>query len=180
MGKTRFGLTQVATFGLRGQAEHGRIAGRRPTTLPQESRQVGEVGIVTSNGEIPRVSVTLLLKDVQDLALTGSLLGLQPLRTHTKGEPRTTPTGRKLEGRYPEAMWTYVWRIGRDQDVVEQLKAIVECVAKASSIIMQARANGVAELIVRIQGPGHIGFDIPNQIVARIGEIGLALGFEVF
>lgn len=116
-----------------------------------------------------------------DLSDLGGVIGVARGGGYRAGDPRSSPSGRKLEGVYRESFWqgTQVYGLGAGfSDVVSLFVAAVE------ANVDQARERFGAdlrwEIYVQHYANRNHGGTLPAALLARMGALEIALDLEVF
>lgn len=157
---------------------------RRATTPDLDDRQDDAARTVSKprKGADERVGVTLLVRHPNaDLRELLRILDLKPYRAWKRGDAITTPKGTVMPGKYSDSRWNHVWRLRRRETFPTKLREIVDQIAVGEKQLRQVgKSGGDAQLIVRISGFNHLGDTIEADVLGRMSDLGLSLGFEVF
>ena len=133
--------------------------------------------------EIRRVDVELLIRHP---SLTppeiAAALGLEGHFTHCVGDRRKTPKGTLLEGVYAETSWRHGIRHElRTQHFAAKVAELVDRLLPHRAFLHKLHATGgSAEIIVQFLGDGYHGDDLPVETLAKMVDLQLDLGLEVF
>lgn len=124
----------------------------------------------------------LIIHPSDDPAKISSALHLDAHFQHRAGDQRFTPRGTKLSGAHPDTRWRYVERHETDgqhfcKKIDDFLDALYPYKAFLSKLIS---TGGTATLIVQFLGDGYFGDTIPTKTLAKLTELNVNLGFEVF
>jgi hypothetical protein len=105
----------------------------------------------------------------------------EPEITWTVGEPRTTPTGNPLRGRWKETYWTYSNRFeGERAFFREVMTTLSDLFSKRDVIKALVQSGGEATLLIGLPGDKNIGDVLTPDQLKQIGEAGFHLSVEVF
>lgn len=110
-------------------------------------------------------------------------LGMDPLIQHVVGEPRRTSTGTHLPGIYQRTGWRYSNRYEvKDQWFAEELTELVDRLVPHKDFLHGLRSTGgQAMIVVQFLGDdGHFGDEIPSETLAKLVDLKLDLGLEVY
>ena len=109
-------------------------------------------------------------------------MGLQPHFVHSIGEQRTTPTGTLLPGEHKDTRWRHCIRHEvQDQWFVPILENFVDSMTRHSAFFERVKSRGGSTwLMVSFLGDGHFGDALPTATLAKIADLQLDLGIEVF
>jgi hypothetical protein len=109
-------------------------------------------------------------------------LGLEPKFIHGVGEPRKTPRGMALPGRYPDTRWRYSMRyVVRDQHFASKITLLVDRLLPHKSFFTDLRnSGGDAQIIVQLLGDGYLGDSVPASTLAKMSDLQLAFGIECY
>jgi hypothetical protein len=111
-----------------------------------------------------------------------SALGLEAQFAHRGGDPRKTPKGTPLKGRYSVARWRHCIRYElKHQWFADKITALVDSLAPYKAFLHHVRATGgTAEIIVQFLGDGYLGDNVPLQTLGNMTELQLDFGIECF
>ena len=109
-------------------------------------------------------------------------LGLEGHFVHCVGDPRMTPKGTLLEGRYQDTRWRHSIRYDlMDQWFAEKIAAFVDSLVPHKRFLHSVRATGgTAEIIIQFLGDGYFGDSVPLDTLAKMTELQLSFGIECF
>jgi hypothetical protein len=109
-------------------------------------------------------------------------IGLQPHFVHAIGEQRTTPAGTLLPGEYKDTRWRHCIRHEvQDQRFVPILENFVDSMSRHGAFFERVKSTGGSTcLMVSFLGDGHFGDALPTATLAKIADLQLDLGIEVF
>jgi hypothetical protein len=109
-------------------------------------------------------------------------LGVEAHFAHMVGEARRTPKGNTLPGRYPDTRWRHsIQYITADQWFVGEVEALVNGLEPHKAFLHHLLdTGGKATLIIQFLGDGYFGDSLPSPLLAKIVELRLRLGLEVF
>ena len=130
-----------------------------------------------------RFHVELLIKHptIAPSAIT-SALGLEPQIVHAVGERRISANGKTLPGSYPDTRWRYSKEcITSDQWFAGELEALVNRLEPHKAFFDSVLATGgTACVIIQFLGDGYFGDNLSPTILAKLGELRLDFGIEVY
>lgn len=112
-------------------------------------------------------------------------LSLRPQHVWKAGDPRCTPAGEALEGTYRESYWTAVLTdpaaLSSDMHSVEsQLVQALVSLRRAQDFLSHLKAEGgAAEVAVEIFGRERFKLELPSDLLASLGRLGLGVSFDV-
>jgi Domain of unknown function (DUF4279) len=109
-------------------------------------------------------------------------LGLEGHVVHRVGDPRQTPKGTPLEGRYRDTRWRHSIRYElTEQWFADKITALVESLGPHKQFLHSVRATGgTAEIIVQFLGDGYFGDNVPLDTLAKMTDLQLDFGIECF
>ena len=131
------------------------------------------------------ISLRISHPDIDPEEIT-RILSLTPARTHKTGDPRQTPKGKPLEGIYKETYWYTQLvpegeRSSGDEPLEDFLFETVEELQQFSNFFSRVRAEeGHIDLFIGIFGNRNYGFELPPKMLMAIGELGIALSFDIY
>lgn len=109
-----------------------------------------------------------------------SIMKSEPDAAHPVGQPRATPTGRALEGRYPESYW--LKRVDATNlhllDAIENALKIFRAVPEASLQI--TREGGRIELFIGWFVDRNSGDVLPHELLKELSDRRIDLSFDVY
>lgn len=116
-----------------------------------------------------------------DPAPIAGILGLEPAGIHKAGEPRFTPKGTPLPGRWTDTRWS-AGLVELDDDEVETaIRSFLDRMKRHSTFWQSLTArNAKAELICSLDGGEHQGFSIDPKLLRRLADLNIVLGFEIY
>ncbi|MGN8113926.1 DUF4279 domain-containing protein [Labrys sp. 22185] len=149
--------------------------------VPFGRRKLGGAG---SEGKSQRrFELQLFIKHPSiDPAEITAAIGLEPKFQHRAGDPRTSPKGERLRSLYPNTSWRYSerhhvekqWFASRVDDLIDRL------LPHKALLLSLRESGGKTWIIVEFLGDGYFGDEIPLRTLAKLVELGLDFGIEVF
>jgi hypothetical protein len=116
--------------------------------------------------------------DMSDLAMR---LGRPPVHTSRKGEQIVTPKGRRLTGTYPDSRCLVELASNQDGTLAECVERAAELLEPHRDFFQQVRGiGGSVELFAKWYPNGDTGESFPPELLAKLGSMGLSLGFNVY
>ena len=113
-------------------------------------------------------------------------LDMKPTTAHAVGEPRTTPTGAALDGRYHQTYWCASLMSSEAASSVDMplegflSDALDALWPKRAWLSDFAASGGTAEYFVGLFLNGNAGVTLSPQLMSRLGEIGVELGLDLY
>jgi hypothetical protein len=110
-------------------------------------------------------------------------LGLAPDSAWRVGDPRTTRRGVRLQGTRDRTFWAVRLVNGEPADptLAVALARVVRDLGAHAELFGRLRADGGrAELFVGWFFDGNSGDELPAQLLADLGRLGLDLSFDVY
>jgi hypothetical protein len=134
-------------------------------------------------GSSRRVDVELFIvhPTISPAEITAAL-SMEAHFAHRVGDPRQTPKGTALEGRYPDTRWRHSIRYTlTDQWFARKITTLVDSLAPQKAYLHHLRATGgSAQIIVQFLGDGYLGDSVPLSTLATMAELQLDFGIECF
>jgi hypothetical protein len=142
-----------------------------------------EQSTTDATGTLIRFDVDLFIKhpslDPLDISRA---LGMEGHFSHRVGDQRKTPKGTLLSGVYPDTRWRHCIRhavtghlfVAEVVDLVARLEPHKEFFANVRA------TGGSASIIIQFLGDGYLADEIPSATLAKLAELGMALGIECF
>lgn len=137
-----------------------------------------------SEGETQRrFELQLFIKHPSiDPAEITATVGLEPKIQSRVGDARKTPKGTPLPGVYPDTSWRYgerhyvekQWFASRVEELVDRL------LPHKAFLLSLRESGGRTWIIVEFLGDGYFGDEISLRTLAKLVELGLDFGIEVF
>ena len=130
-----------------------------------------------------RFTISLLISHpTLDAREIGNTLGLEGHFQHSAGEQMKTPAGIVLAGSYYDTRWRHCTRYEVEaQWFVAQLEEFVEQLVPHRDFFSDVRdAGGSSSLVISFLGDGYFGDSLSQASLAKIVEMNLDLGFEIF
>jgi hypothetical protein len=107
-------------------------------------------------------------------------LRVKPVPSWHVGEPRATPTGRRLDGAHKASYGSWDLAEGRGDVLVRRLSAITRKLAKHKTLIRRWRTTGGSLAYYLVLSGGHaIPMELPSKLLAEMGAVGVELGVEI-
>jgi hypothetical protein len=136
-----------------------------------------------SEGPPRRVDVELfIVHPTMSPAEISAALNLEAHFAHLVGEPRRTPKGRPLAGRYPDTRWRHCIQYElKAQWFTDKITALVDTLVPHRAFLHRVRASGgTAQIIVQFLGAGYLGDTVPLHTLAKMTDLQLDFGIECF
>ena len=109
-----------------------------------------------------------------------ALVGLEPDRSWTAGEARTTPTGSLLDGVREESYCAFRLGQGSDGELAECLREVIESLKPRKAELAQLRSTGGSLLLFASwQALGDTGEIFEGKLLGDIAALGIDLGVNV-
>jgi len=118
--------------------------------------------------------------DPADITLA---LGINPSRSWRAGDPRCTPTGRPLEGRWRDTYWTARLVEGQwpQEPLVDAIGRLLDRLAAHKDFFHQIRSQGgKVELFVGWFFNGQSGGDFTHDLLARMADLNIDLALDIY
>lgn len=136
------------------------------------------------DGRPRRFGVALfIVHPTMDPADITAALGLEPTIVHPVGGEHRTPKGTVLPGRYRDTRWRHSIRHEtRGQHFAGAVAALLDRLSPQKAFLAELRATGGrATLIIAFLGDdGHFGDVLPLATLAKLTDLQLDLGVEVY
>jgi len=107
--------------------------------------------------------------------------GMLPNILHRAGDQRVNPAGKPLSGQFPHSTWSW-WEEFRDsRDFSLGVARTIDVLAPAADLLSRLRSSGgEVNVILHLRGERNIGASIRTRELARMVELGIDFGIEVF
>src|SRR5262249_16057087 len=118
--------------------------------------------------------------DPADITLT---LGINPSRSWRVGEPRSTPKGTPLEGKWPDSCWAAVLAAGQwpPRGLVDPLRDLLDQLEAHKHFFPQIRSEGgKVELFVGWFFDGQNGDVFTHDLLYRMADLKIDLSLDVY
>jgi hypothetical protein len=119
-----------------------------------------------------------------DPAEITSALGIVPTRTWLAGDPRTTPNGTPLEGRYHESYWTSGDLTNGEwpgRSLADSMDGLLDRLVPHQDFFRSVRdANGTVEFFVGWFFEGNSGDIFKCGVLARMADLGIDLSLDIY
>lgn len=126
------------------------------------------------------VSLRIFSQDLTAADIVASL-SLTPTRQWTKGETRTTPSGRVLDGVWENTYVTFRLMDGQRIGLADALSSCVRQLNHIASALGKLRQNGAkTELFVGWFLDKDSGDALPSDLLAALSNLGLDLSLDVY
>ncbi|MDQ6432971.1 DUF4279 domain-containing protein [Mesorhizobium sp. LHD-90] len=101
---------------------------------------------------------------------------------HKAGDQRYTPLGTPLDGTFPDTRWRHTVRFETGTNrFADQLTSFVDVMDRHRDYFAQlVKTGGSLCVILSFLGDGHFGDAIPKTTLAKISDLGVDLGIQVF
>lgn len=108
-------------------------------------------------------------------------LGREPLREHSKGQPRKTPSGRLLKGFYPDNYWTSVLPTTDQVDLEACLHGVVEEFAPHREFLIGlASTGGEVCLFLGVFAEGGCAYQFGHRLLYQLSDLGFDLRVDYY
>lgn len=147
--------------------------------LPPRLGDVPPENLVRVGGPVREATVSLrLFGDDLEPAEVTSLLGSQPTEARKKGE-LIAHSRYHLQAR--TGSWILKSRLDKSTDLAEQIEALLDLVTSDLDVWRKMTARYSADLFCGVfLDADNRGFDLPAQLVLRLAERGLSIGFDIY
>src|SRR5215472_14784523 len=118
--------------------------------------------------------------DPSDITLA---LAINPSRSWRAGEPRRTPKGNPLGGRWADSYWTAILAEGQwpQQRLVDAIGSLLDRLAAHKDFFHQIRSQGgKVELFVGWFFNGQSGGDFTHDLLARMADLNIDLALDIY
>jgi hypothetical protein len=151
---------------------------------------VYDMPLVPSRGTIvQRYSYSIALRiwhpGIDPEEITANL-GLKPKWTHTAGQPRRTPKGRPLVGKYAESYWSADpfdrGEYSSTDDLAEDaLAEVLEVLAPHKGFLLSLRESG-ARITLQVSSFSgrNYAVELSPALLARSADLGLSIAHDVY
>ena len=115
--------------------------------------------------------------------LIAESLGMTPEIAHGQGAPRTTPTGRPLEGSYKETYCVFGLIDQQSGWFVEGVRGLLPSLAKHREFLSSiADTGGSSELYIGVfvDGGDSAGFSLDSSTMAALADLHVKLAAEFY
>jgi hypothetical protein len=114
-------------------------------------------------------------------AITAAL-GIEAQFVHSVSEPRMTPKGTLLGGRYPDTRWRHSIRYEvSGQHFADKVTMLVDRLLPHKAFFAGLRSTGgSAEVIVEFLGDGYLADNVPAATLANMAELQLDFGIACY
>jgi len=97
------------------------------------------------------------------------------------GNPRQTPKGDPLPGKYIDSYWYSRIDIPRSDNLGNQTLRAIEILEKSKATIIDIKSTGGAiEIYLQLPGAENNGGVIKSENLKKLSELGVDLAIEVF
>lgn len=109
-------------------------------------------------------------------------LGLEARFAHGAGGRRKAPDGTLLDGVYRDTRWRHSIRHElRDQWFADKVAALVDRLVPHRDFLHSLRdTGGAASIMVQFLGDGYLGDELSADTLAKMADLRLDLGLEVY
>ena len=169
----------------------GQTTVRRRPTRAQESPGGGAAEIVRRAGgrsRRPRLSrkcssrIRLLIvhPSLAPESITKAL-GMKPSRAWKCGDPRTTPDGNSIPGKWPDSRWNHSFNDLDGLQIHESVEGALRQIATNERFWSELNGTGgTGELILSLTGEAYQGDSVRPDLLRRLAALGIGLGIEIY
>jgi hypothetical protein len=113
-----------------------------------------------------------------DPAVVTDLLGLTPTFTGVAAEP--LPNRPSMRRRHER--WEFASSLARSEPVAEHLATLLPTLEQRAPKVHEllARFDALLQCVIYVREGCNPGFDLPNDLIARVGSLGLSLDFDIY
>jgi hypothetical protein len=117
-----------------------------------------------------------------DLSNCSKEFGLEPLREWKRGDARTTPRGRPLEGLRDDSYWTTPLDVSNSKDLESALGQIANWLESHEPFLARhAESGGVTRLFIGFFLESFkTGFLLEPALLAKYSSLGVGLDFDMY
>ena len=118
----------------------------------------------------------------ENLALLSSVLGLEPSRIWTVGDPRATPKGQPLDGKWDSSYSTMPIDVEHDDSIQAALQRVASILALHTLPLKQhISSGGTVEIFVGyFQESFNSGFLLPAGLMREYASLGVSIDFDIY
>jgi hypothetical protein len=129
-----------------------------------------------------RFDIALLIRHPDiDPTLITARLGLDAHRAWKAGDARTTPTGRRLPGRYADSCWNYVFHYEDTDRFSTAIEDILGTLKNHKPLLEQIdKTGGTTELFLQLPGDANIGDGLSWAVLKKFAALKIGLSVETF
>jgi hypothetical protein len=143
-----------------------------------------EKSVAEAVDETPRrfdVELFIVHPSFDPVDISGAL-GLEAHFSHRVRDQRKTPKGTLLSGVYPDTRWRHSIRhTVAEQWFAAEVASFVEKLEAHKDFLANVRATGGrATVIIQFLGDDYLADEIAPATLAKMAELGLALGIECY
>jgi hypothetical protein len=108
-------------------------------------------------------------------------LGLIPQHSAIAGSVRKTPKGTILPGLHRTSSWSHSFRVERHRHFFSEVVKMIDRLEPHKAFLNEIADNGgFISLIADLPGDVNIGSDFPWRDMARLSDLHIDLGVEVY
>lgn len=109
-------------------------------------------------------------------------LGLEANFSHRVGDPRRTPKGQPLAGKYRDTRWRHCIRYSKtDQYFAAEVTELLGRLGPHKAFFAKLRqTGGEPSLIIQFLGDGYLSDELPHAALVKLVELGLGLSIECY
>jgi hypothetical protein len=113
-------------------------------------------------------------------------LGLSPKRSWMVGEPKTTPTGQRLEGINRKTYWTANFggeklRFSEQTDLTKLLSDLTIQLRPAKDFMRTfVKSGGEIKIFIGLFCPKNSGVEIPWELLKRFATLRIGVDFDYY
>jgi len=127
-----------------------------------------------------RIRLVIHHPDIDPDRITKTLR-LPPDSFAIKGSVRKTPKGNILPGLHRTSSWSHVFRIERHRHFFSEVVKMIDRLEPHKALLNEIADNGgFINLIADLPGDVNIGSEFPWRDMARLADLHIDLGVEVY
>ncbi len=116
-----------------------------------------------------------------DPAEITSETGLEATRSWRAGDRKTTPTGRSIEGKFRDTMWSHVWEWRGTRKFASHLSEVVSILEAHADFFAKINdTGGSISAVIDLPGEVNVGDTFGAGLLGRMACLKVSLGVEVF
>lgn len=117
----------------------------------------------------------------RDLVLVSDVLRVEPFRIWKAGDPRTTPTGRRLEGHYDHSYCCLRIACGDGQSASEAMGTFLTKIEAHKTLFDDLiNSGGKLRMVVHDLTATSFRDEFDSYLLMRLANQGIALGIECY
>lgn len=127
-----------------------------------------------------RLRILIRHRDMDPAKITAALC-LAPNVQQKAGDPRVTPRGIAIPGRYARSIWSHSFGVDGERMVTPALINLLGILEQKRPFFEELKRNDAeTSVLIDLSGFFNVACELSSEAMQRLADLGVEFGFEVF